>query len=57
MTGPVVIEAVIDPHEPPMLPKASVGQAARLAKAIARGTPDGGRIMRTLGADIVRELT
>ncbi|WP_420225436.1 hypothetical protein [Pigmentiphaga litoralis] len=40
-----------------MPPKASVGQAARMAKAIARGTPDGGRIMRTLGADIVRELT
>jgi pyruvate dehydrogenase (quinone)/pyruvate oxidase len=57
MTGPVVIEAVIDPHEPPMPPKASVGQAARMAKAIARGTPDGGRIMRTLGADVVRELT
>lgn len=57
MTGPVVVEAVIDPHEPPMPPKASVGQAARMAKAIARGTPDGGRIMRTLGADIVRELT
>ena len=56
MTGPVVIEAVVDTHEPPMPPKATLSQAAQLGKALARGTPDGGKIARRIGADVIREL-
>lgn len=54
--GPVVIEAVVDAHEPPMPPKATLDQAAKLAKALARGTPEGGKIARRIGIDVVREI-
>ena len=36
--GPALIEAVVDPNEPPMPPKATLKQAAHLAEALARGT-------------------
>ena len=54
--GPVLVEAVVDPHEPPMPPKTTVEQAAHLAEALARGTPDAGRIARTIAANAVREI-
>ena len=54
--GPALIEAVVDPHEPPMPPKASLKQAAHLAQSLARGTPAGGKIARTIVADVAREL-
>lgn len=56
LPGPVVIEAVVDTHEPPMPPKATVSQAKQLAKALVRGTPDGGKIARRIGVDVVREI-
>lgn len=54
--GPVVVEAVVDPHEPPMPPKARLSQVNRLGKALARGTPEGGKIARRIGADVIREI-
>jgi pyruvate dehydrogenase (quinone)/pyruvate oxidase len=54
--GPVIVEAVVDPHEPPMPPKATAGQAVQLAKALARGTPNRERIAWTVLSDRVREL-
>ncbi len=36
--GPVVVDAVVDPHEPPMPPKVSVDQATKLATSLARGS-------------------
>jgi pyruvate dehydrogenase (quinone) len=36
MPGPVVVEAVVDPHEPPMPPKATLSQGLKLGKALAR---------------------
>nr|CAD6438806.1 pyruvate oxidase [Rhizobium sp. Q54] len=56
LPGPVVIEAVVDTHEPPMPPKATLSQGVKLGKALARGTPDGGKIARRIGIDIVREI-
>jgi pyruvate dehydrogenase (quinone) len=56
LPGPVLIEAVVDTHEPPMPPKATVSQAAQLAKALARGTPDGAKIARRIGVDVIREI-
>jgi hypothetical protein len=43
LPGPVVIEAVVDPHEPPMPPYVTVKQAAHFAQSLARGTPAAGR--------------
>jgi pyruvate dehydrogenase (quinone)/pyruvate oxidase len=55
--GPVLVEAVVDPHEPPMPPKVKLSQAEQFAKALAKGTPARGRIALTVAADTVRELT
>jgi pyruvate dehydrogenase (quinone) len=54
--GPVVVEAVVDPHEPPTPPKIKATQAAHLAEALARGTPHRGKIGLTIASDTVREL-
>jgi len=54
--GPVVVEAVVDPHEPPMPPKVKVEQALHLAESLARGTPHRGKIALTVASDTVREL-
>ena len=54
--GPVLIEAVVDPHEPPMPPKIKAQQAAMLAKSLASGTPHAGKIAATVLADRVREM-
>jgi pyruvate dehydrogenase (quinone) len=54
--GPVLIEAVVDPHEPPMPPKVSLKQAAKFAKSLASGTPNAGKIALTVASDKVREI-
>jgi pyruvate dehydrogenase (quinone)/pyruvate oxidase len=54
--GPVLVEAVVDPHEPPMPPKVTVKQAAHFAEALARGTPSAGKIALTVASDTVREI-
>jgi len=54
--GPVVIEAVVDPFEPPMPPKITVDQAKKMAQALARGEPNREKIALTVLADRVREL-
>ncbi|MGN6772955.1 MAG: thiamine pyrophosphate-dependent enzyme [Rhizobiaceae bacterium] len=55
--GPVLVEAVVDPHEPPMPPKVKLSQAEQFAKALAKGTPARGKIALTVASDTVRELT
>ena len=54
--GPVLIEAVVDPNEPPMPPKVTLKQAAHFAEALAKGTPGGGKIALTVASDKVREM-
>lgn len=54
--GPVVIEAVVDPFEPPLPAKIKPEQALKFAESLARGEPDRGRIMRTIFEDRVREI-
>jgi pyruvate dehydrogenase (quinone)/pyruvate oxidase len=54
--GPVIVEAVVDPFEPPMPPKVTLDQAAKFAKSLARGEPDRGKIALTVLEDKVREL-
>jgi pyruvate dehydrogenase (quinone)/pyruvate oxidase len=55
-SGPALIEAVVDPNEPPMPPRTTLEQARHLAEALARGTPHAGDIARTIAADKVREI-
>jgi pyruvate dehydrogenase (quinone)/pyruvate oxidase len=54
--GPCLIEAVVDPFEPPMPPKVEARQAVRLAEALAKGTPHAIKTALTLASDTVREL-
>lgn len=54
--GPALIEAVVDPHEPPMPPKIDVKQAAHFAEALMKGTPHRGKIALTVASDTVREV-
>jgi len=54
--GPVIIEAIVDPNEPPMPAKVTARQATHLAEALAKGTPDGHKIIETIFTDKVREL-
>jgi pyruvate dehydrogenase (quinone) len=54
--GPAVVQAVVDPDEPPMPGKVTTKQAVNLAKALARGERDRWRIVQTLVKDRVREV-
>ena len=54
--GPCLVEAVVDPHTPPMPPKVTAEDALHFAEALARGTPHGGKIALTIASDTVREL-
>jgi pyruvate dehydrogenase (quinone)/pyruvate oxidase len=54
--GPVLIEAVVDPHEPPHPPKVTLDQAAKFAESLVRGTPNAGKIALTVASDVVREI-
>ncbi len=56
MPGPCLIEAVVDPYEPPLPPKIEAKQALNMAKSLVRGTPHAGKIALTLASDTVREL-
>ena len=54
--GPAVVEAVVDPNEPPTPPKVTAKQALHLAEALARGTTDGVGIIGTVLENKVREM-
>jgi pyruvate dehydrogenase (quinone) len=54
--GPVVVEAVVDPFEPPMPPKITAKQAAKFAESLAKGEPNRGKIALTVLEDKVKEM-
>jgi pyruvate dehydrogenase (quinone)/pyruvate oxidase len=54
--GPVLVEAIVDPFEPPMPPKTTVRQATHFAESLLRGEPNREKIIATVLADRVREL-
>jgi pyruvate dehydrogenase (quinone)/pyruvate oxidase len=54
--GPVVVEAVVDPNEPPQPARVTAKQVAHLASSLAKGTQDGPKIMKTILEDKIREL-
>jgi pyruvate dehydrogenase (quinone)/pyruvate oxidase len=54
--GPFLVEAVVDPNEPPLPPKVAPDQAIHLAEALAKGTSGAGKIAKTIAKDVVREL-
>lgn len=54
--GPVIIEALVDPHEPPWPGKVSAKQAAHFAESLLKGTPNRSKIALTALSDKVREI-
>ena len=54
--GPAIIEAIVDPNEPPLPPHVTAKQAAHFAESLARGTPGRRKIVQTVLENKVREL-
>jgi pyruvate dehydrogenase (quinone) len=55
--GPALVEAVVDPLEPPVPGHITLEQAGKFAKALLRGESERGKIVRTLLVDKVHEVT
>jgi pyruvate dehydrogenase (quinone) len=51
-----VVQAVVDPYEPPMPAKIEVKQALHFAESLARGTPERMKIVTTVAEDRVKEM-
>jgi pyruvate dehydrogenase (quinone)/pyruvate oxidase len=54
--GPALVEAVVDPYEPPMPANITIDQAAKFARSLALGQPHRMKIALTVASDKVREL-
>jgi pyruvate dehydrogenase (quinone) len=54
--GPVIVEAVVDPFEPPLPAKITLDQAKKFAQSLLRGEPNREAIALTVLSDKVREL-
>jgi len=54
--GPVLIEAVVDPFEPPMPGKIKPEQALHFAESLIRGEPNRAKIAWTAMSDKIREM-
>jgi pyruvate dehydrogenase (quinone) len=54
--GPAVVEAVVDPTEPPMPGKMTTEQAWHFIESLARGQQDGWEILKTVAKNTIREV-
>jgi pyruvate dehydrogenase (quinone) len=54
--GPAVVEAVVDPFEPPMPADITADQALKFAKSLARGQPNRMQIAGTVLKDKLKEI-
>ena len=54
--GPVIVEGVVDPFEPPLPAKVTMAQAKHFATSLLRGEPNRSKIALTVLGDRVREL-
>ncbi len=53
--GPVIVECVVDPHEPPMPAKIKTKQVKMLSEALRAGTPNRNRIALQMVKDLLDE--
>ena len=53
--GPVIIECVVDQHEPPMPAKVKKQQVTKMAQALRQGTPNRNRIALQMVKDMLDE--
>jgi len=54
--GPAIVQAVVDPTEPPLPGKITTAQAWHFAEALARGQQDRWEILKTVAANTIREV-
>ncbi len=54
--GPVIVDAIVDPLEPPLPAKISLSQAAKFTESLLRGEPNREKIVLRAVSDKVREL-
>lgn len=54
--GPALVQVEIDQNDPLLPPKIKTRQALNMAKALAKGTKDGGKIVKDMVADLAREI-
>lgn len=54
--GPAIVQAVIDPNEPPLPGNITVKQAMKFAEALVRGEKNRWKIIKTLAKDKIREV-
>src|SRR4051812_23449047 len=54
--GPAVIQAIVDPNEPPMPGQVNTEQALKFAEALVRGQKEAWTIIKTVMKDKVREV-
>ena len=54
--GPVLVDAIVDPYEPPLPANITVEQAAKFAESLMRGEPNRSKIALTVLEDKVKEL-
>jgi pyruvate dehydrogenase (quinone) len=55
--GPAIVEAVVDPHEPPLPGKISTDQAWKFTESLVKGERDGWKIFKTVVENKIREVT
>jgi pyruvate dehydrogenase (quinone)/pyruvate oxidase len=54
--GPVIVQAVVDPFEPPMPAEVTTDQALKFAQSLVKGQPKRMKIATTVAEDMVREM-
>jgi len=54
--GPTLVQAVVDPNEPPMPGKVTTEQAYKFVKSLVRGQKDAIKILKDVGEDKIREV-
>ncbi len=55
--GPAIVEAVVDPFEPPQPARATFQQGLHMAESLLRGEPHRGRIALTLFRDKIKDFS
>jgi len=54
--GPAVVQAVVDPNEPPLPGNVSTDQFIKFSEALVKGQKDGWKILKTVMKDKIREV-
>ncbi len=54
--GPAVVQAIVDPNEPPMPGNVSTDQFIKFSTALIKGQKDGWKILKTVMKDKIREV-